>query len=54
MPISHGEAIRNTPPRVQDVTWANWFGGVYKDPQNFFGQFADRARELPADVSRDL
>jgi putative ABC transport system permease protein len=39
MPISHGEAIRNT-PGVQDVTWANWFGGVYKDPQNFFAQFA--------------
>src|SRR5439155_2003029 len=21
-------------------TWANWFGGIYKDPQNFFAQFA--------------
>jgi putative ABC transport system permease protein len=39
MPISHGEAIKST-PGVQDVTWANWFGGVYKDPQNFFAQFA--------------
>jgi putative ABC transport system permease protein len=39
MPISHGEAIRST-PGVQDVTWANWFGGVYKDPQNFFAQYA--------------
>jgi len=39
MPISHGEVIRST-PGVQDVTWANWFGGVYKDPQNFFAQFA--------------
>src|SRR5919201_3089495 len=39
MPSSHGEAIRST-PGVQDVTWANWFGGVYKDPQNFFAQFA--------------
>jgi putative ABC transport system permease protein len=39
MPTSHGEAIRNT-PGVQDVSWANWFGGVYKDPQNFFAQFA--------------
>jgi putative ABC transport system permease protein len=39
MPTSHAEVIRST-PGVQDVTWANWFGGIYKDPQNFFGQFA--------------
>src|SRR5499427_6620068 len=39
MPTSHGEIIRST-PGVQDVTWANWFGGIYKDPKNFFGQFA--------------
>ena len=39
MPISHAEVIKST-PGVQDVTWANWFGGVYKDPQNFFAQFA--------------
>src|SRR6185295_2172083 len=39
MPSTHAEAIRST-PGVQDVTWANWFGGIYKDPKNFFGQFA--------------
>src|SRR5205814_8298571 len=39
MPTSHAETIRAT-PGVRDVTWANWFGGVYKDPQNFFAQFA--------------
>jgi putative ABC transport system permease protein len=39
MPISHAEAIRST-PGVREVSWANWFGGVYKDPQNFFAQFA--------------
>ncbi len=39
MPLSHGETIRST-PGVEDVTWANWFGGIYKDPKNFFGQFA--------------
>src|SRR5512143_1693838 len=38
MPINHGEIIRST-PGVDDVTWANWFGGIYKDPKNFFGQF---------------
>jgi putative ABC transport system permease protein len=39
MPTSHTEAIRSTPD-VQDITYANWFGGIYKDPKNFFGQFA--------------
>jgi len=39
MPMSHTEVIRST-PGVTDVTWANWFGGIYKDPKNFFGQFA--------------
>src|SRR5213593_2626891 len=39
MPTSHGEAIRAT-PGVQDMTWANWFGGIYKDPNNFFANFA--------------
>jgi putative ABC transport system permease protein len=39
MPTSHAEIIRNT-PGVRDVTWANWFGGIYKDPRNFFAQFA--------------
>src|SRR4051812_7506893 len=39
MPTTHVDAIRAT-PGVQDVTWANWFGGIYKDPKNFFGQFA--------------
>ena len=39
MPSSHTEVIKSTPD-VQDITWANWFGGIYKDPKNFFGQFA--------------
>lgn len=39
MPTSHTEVIKNT-PGVMDLTWANWFGGVYKDPKNFFAQFA--------------
>jgi len=42
MPTSHAEAIRST-PGVRDITWANWFGGVYKDPRNFFAQFATDA-----------
>ena len=39
MPTSHAEIVKGT-PGVQDITWANWFGGIYKDPKNFFGQFA--------------
>jgi putative ABC transport system permease protein len=39
MPSSHGEGIKGT-PGVQEVTWANWFGGIYKTPQDFFAQFA--------------
>lgn len=39
MPISHADAIRST-PGVQDLTWANWFGGIYKDPANFFANMA--------------
>lgn len=25
---------------VEGVSWANWFGGVYRDPQDFFATFA--------------
>lgn len=39
MPTSHAEGITST-PGVQDLTWGNWFGGIYKDPNNFFAQFA--------------
>ncbi|HTK28529.1 MAG TPA: FtsX-like permease family protein [Vicinamibacterales bacterium] len=39
MPVSHGETIRSM-PGVRDVTWANWFGGIYKDPKNFFANIA--------------
>jgi putative ABC transport system permease protein len=39
MPISHADVIRST-PGVRDVTWACWFGGIYKDPNNFFANFA--------------
>jgi len=39
MPTTHAETIK-TVAGVRDITWANWFGGIYKDPSNFFGQFA--------------
>src|SRR4029077_3651904 len=39
MPTSHANGIRNT-AGVRDLTWANWFGGIYKDPKNFFPNIA--------------
>lgn len=27
-------------PEVSQVTYANWFGGIYQDPKNFFPNFA--------------
>lgn len=39
MPTSHLETIRSI-PGVREVGYASWFGGIYKDPRNFFGQIA--------------
>src|SRR5438093_4088692 len=45
MPLAYREKIRSV-PGVQDITTYQWFGGVYKDPANFFGQFAVDADRL--------
>jgi putative ABC transport system permease protein len=39
LPVSYRERIQAT-PGVAAVTSATWFGGIYQDPANFFGQFA--------------
>lgn len=39
LPFTYGERIRAV-PGVAGVTFANWFGGIYQDPKNFFGQMA--------------
>ncbi len=39
LPQSYRERLLAV-PGVQAVSWANWFGGVYQDPKNFFAQFA--------------
>jgi putative ABC transport system permease protein len=39
MPISYRETIRKT-PGVEHVLASQWYGGVYKDPADFFAQFA--------------
>lgn len=37
-----------TVPGVHSVSWASWFGGVYRDPKDFFATFAiDAATYLP-------
>lgn len=39
MPIYYRERIKAV-EGVKAVTISNWFGGIYKEPQNFFPQFA--------------
>lgn len=39
MPLAYAERIRAV-EGVNDITWSNWFGGVYIDQRNFFPQFA--------------
>ena len=39
LPLSYRERIK-TVPGVESVAYANWFGGVYQDPKNFFANFA--------------
>lgn len=39
LPISFSERIRQV-DGVTSISWANWFGGTYKEPKNFFPQFA--------------
>jgi putative ABC transport system permease protein len=39
LPLSYREQILKI-DGIKQVTWANWFGGVYVDPDNFFPQFA--------------
>jgi putative ABC transport system permease protein len=39
LPLSYADKIRAA-DGVVGVGWANWFGGIYQDPKNFFAQFA--------------
>lgn len=39
LPRPYVEKVRNV-PGVDDVSWANWFGGIYIDERNFFAQLA--------------
>lgn len=39
LPASYGNRIRGV-EGVTSVAYSNWFGGVYREPKNFFPQFA--------------
>jgi putative ABC transport system permease protein len=39
LPIAYRDRLLKV-PGVKEVTYANWFGGVYQDEKNFFAQFA--------------
>jgi putative ABC transport system permease protein len=39
LPLSYRDRLARI-PGVTQVTFANWFGGVYQDERNFFPQFA--------------
>src|SRR5215813_132022 len=45
MPMAHLQRIRSI-PGVKDAMEFNWFGGIYKDPKNFFANFAVDAKRL--------
>ena len=39
LPLAYRDRILKV-PGIKEATFANWFGGVYKDERNFFAQFA--------------
>jgi putative ABC transport system permease protein len=39
MPLSYKDKVRAV-QGVKTVSYSNWFGGIYKEPKNFFAQFA--------------
>jgi len=39
MPLSYKDKVRAV-EGVKTVSYSNWFGGIYKEPKNFFAQFA--------------
>lgn len=43
LPISYKERIRQV-PGVKNISWGNWFGGIYIDEKHFFPNFAVEPR----------
>lgn len=42
MPEAHANRLASV-DGIRSVTWSNWFGGYYQNPQDFFAQFAIKA-----------
>ena len=42
LPEAHANRLRAV-PGVKGVSWSNWFGGYYQNPQDFFAQMAIKA-----------
>lgn len=42
LPVHYAQKIKGI-HGVKEVSWANWFGGIYQEPKNFFPQFAMQA-----------
>lgn len=53
LPRSYKERLAAV-PGVAAVTWADWFGGVYQDPKNFFASFATDAESYLEMYQSDL
>lgn len=47
LPVSYETRIEGI-EGVDDATHATWFGGIYQDPKNFFGQFPVKPDEFMA------
>ena len=45
LPLAYRDRIRGI-DGVKRVTYMNWFGGIYKEPSNFFPQFATDVRSF--------
>jgi len=39
LPLAYRERIRQV-PGVQQVSYGNWFGGIYRDEKQFFANYA--------------
>ncbi|MES2148798.1 MAG: ABC transporter permease [Pseudomonadota bacterium] len=52
LPLAYAGKIRAV-EGVSQVAYANWFGGIYQDPKNFFPQFAVSGQSY-LDIYRDF
>ena len=53
LPNSYKAKIAAIPGVESTAVIVNWFGGVYRDPKNFFANLAVEPGAVPADIPRD-